>query len=324
MQGPARLPTVKQLQYFVALESEEHFAHAAEACHVSPSAFSVAIQELESMLGVQLVDRARRQVTITTAGREVAEQARLVLRDLGQLTDIATARQQPLTGRLNLGVIPTIAPFLLPRSVPRLRKAYPHLRIYYREAQTDELLEQLAHGELDLALLATPYPMRNMTVMNLFRDRFLLACHENTQLVEPRHFAVNRVTAESILLLEDGHCLRDHALAACELKDLDSVSRFSASSLFTLLEMVDSDLGITFLPEMAVGSALLAQTRIKTYPMKGEPARDVALVWRRSTARQTEFRELGETLVKALPARMRNGQKSGKSTKRRASATPRQ
>jgi LysR family hydrogen peroxide-inducible transcriptional activator len=293
----ARRPTFKQLSYFLALEAQEHFGRAAEACSVSPSAFSVAIQELENQLGVQLIDRSRRQIAITRLGREVAAQARLVLRDLDQLTDLADANHKPLSGRLTLGVIPTIAPFLLPRWLPELKRAYPALKLYFREGQTQLLLEQLASGELDLVLLALPYATRQLQVMPLFEDRFLLACHADTTLVDPQNFSLNRVTAESVLLLEDGHCLRDHALAACGVQDLESINRFSASSLFTLLGMVDEDLGITFLPEMAIDSALLSQTSIKTYPMKREARREIALVWRKASARSDEFTELGQHLI---------------------------
>lgn len=300
MRPAARPPTLKQLRYFVALVEHEHFARAAEACNVSPSAFSVAIQELEQQLGVQLVDRSRRQVTITQHGRDVAEQAQLILRDLEQLTQMASARQERLSGRLNLGVIPTIAPFVLPAWLPELKTDYPNLRLFFREVRTDPLLAELASGDLDLGLLALPYSTRNLTTMKLFRDPFLLACREDTELVDPQRFSLNRITAESVLLLEEGHCLREHALQACKIENLESVNRFAATSLLTLLAMVDEDLGITFLPEMAVGSSLLTETRIETYPLKRRAHREIAMVWRKSTARADEFQELGEHLCAAM------------------------
>jgi LysR family hydrogen peroxide-inducible transcriptional activator len=278
----------------------EHFARAAEACNVSPSAFSVAIQELEQQLGVQLVDRSRRQVTITQHGRDVAEQADLILRDLEQLTRMASARQQRLSGRLNLGVIPTVAPFVLPAWLPQLKNDYPDLKLFFREVRTDPLLAELASGDLDLGLLALPYSTRNLTTMKLFRDPFLLACREDTALIDPERFSLNRITAESVLLLEEGHCLREHALQACRIDDLEAVNRFAATSLLTLLAMVDEDLGITFLPEMAVGSSLLAETRIETYPLKRRAHREIAMVWRKSTSRADEFEELGRHLCDAI------------------------
>lgn len=293
---PAKLPSVRQLRYFVALDETGHFGRAAESCHVSQSAFSVAIRDLENLLGVSLVDRSNRSVTITPTGRDVADQARLCLRDLGQLADLAARRQGPLTGPLTLGVIPTIAPFLLPKCLGKLRRQFPALRLYIREAQTSELVAGLESGELDLALLALPYPLPRLAQMSLFKDRFVLACRQNTELVDPQHFTVNRVTAGSVLLLEDGHCLRDQAMAACRVKKLEAVNNFAASSLLTLLAMVEDDLGVTLLPEMAVGSALLRQTKIRTWPLKQGGHREIALVWRPNSARDEEFRQLGEKI----------------------------
>ena len=291
-----RLPTVRQLRYFVALERCGHFGRAAAECFVSQSAFSVAIQELETTLGVRLVDRTNRQVTVTPLGHQVADQARLCLRDLEQLADLAAEGRKPLSGRLTLGVIPTIAPFLLPQIMPRVREAFPELRLYIREDRTEALKAQLASGELDLVLLALPWPLGNLRSMPLFTDRFMLACRRDTRLIDPQNFSVNRVTAESILLLEDGHCLRDHAIEACELRATDAVNRFAATSLFTLLEMVDQDLGVTYLPEMAADSALLRQTQIETWPLEKTATREIALAWRSGTGREEEFSALGELI----------------------------
>ena len=290
------LPTVKQLRYFVALEELGHFGKAAETCFVSQSAFSVAIKELESLLGVQLVDRTNRSVTITPIGREIAVQARLVLRDLENLVELAEIGNEPLSGKLRLGVIPTIAPFLLPRIIPKLRKIYPRLQLYLREDITQRLHEQLLTGELDLLLIAMPYELRNIETMPLFHDPFLLAYHEGTRLVDPEHYSFNRLNAESILLLEDGHCLRDHALSACRIRSLEKVSRFAASSLLTLIEMVDEDLGITFLPAMGKGSPLLKGTKIRLHPLGEKSYREIALVWRKGSGRVEEFRELGQLI----------------------------
>ena len=288
------LPTVKQLRYFVALEEHEHFGKAAAACFVSQSAFSVAIRELESLLGVQLVDRTNRKVTVTQLGRDVATQARLCIRDLEGLVEIARGSRDVLAGPLRLGVIPTIAPFLLPKVMPALRETYPQLQLLLREEQTRAIYEQLMDGELDLILLALPYEMRNVQVMRLFKDRFRLACRAGTELVDPANYRFNRLNAESVLLLEDGHCLRDHAISACRIRNFEKVSRFSASSLLTLVEMVDADLGITYLPEMAEGSSILVGTRVETHPMRDDAYRHVGLAWRRGSGREREFRLLGE------------------------------
>jgi len=290
------LPTVRQLRYFVALAEHRHFRRAAETCFVSQSAFSVAIQELESLLGVRLVDRTNRRVTVTRTGQQVAVQARRCLRELEDLVEVARADSEPLAGSLHLGVIPTIAPFLLPRVLPRLRRACPKLKLYLHEDTTLRIHEGLMEGRLDLMLLAFPYRLRGVETLPLFRDPFRLACREGTRIVDPERVRLNRLNAGSVLLLEDGHCLRDQALAACRLRDMDAVSRIEASSLLTLIEMVDADLGVTFLPEMAECSALLRNTRVRTYPMPGGGHREIGLAWRRGSARAEEFGRLGEML----------------------------
>jgi LysR family hydrogen peroxide-inducible transcriptional activator len=289
-----RSPTIRQLKYFVALTESGHFGRAAEQCFVSQSAFSNAIKELEATLDAQLVDRTNRNVTITATGREVAVQARLVLRDLESLVETARGHEEPLTGELRLGVIPTIAPFILPDALPELRKRYPDLRLLLIEDQTQRIYERLMEGELDILLMALPWEMHGVEELPLFRDAFYLACHENTQHVEPENYRYSRLDSDSVLLLEDGHCLREHALAACKIRNTQKVSRFGASSLLTLIEMVDADLGVTFLPEMARGSSLLRNTRVKLHSMGEHSFRTVGLVWRKGSRRVDEFRLLGE------------------------------
>lgn len=291
-----RFPTVKQLRYFVALEETKHFGAAAKACFVSQSAFSTAIQELESLLDVQLVDRTNRRVTVTSLGEEVATQARLCLRDIESLVEIAGQTREPLTGPLHLGVIPTIAPFLLPGLLPKLRRAWPELKPYLYEDQTERIHEELLDGKLDVLLLALPYDLAGVETMPLFRDHFCLAYREDTELVDPASYRINRLIAESVLLLEDGHCLRDHALDACRIRNTEKVSRFAASSLLTLIEMVDADLGITYLPEIARDSGLLRNTRVKMQPVGQRSYRTIGLAWRKGSGRKEEFTLLGEFL----------------------------
>lgn len=304
--APTRLPSVRQLRFFVTLDRLGHFGRAAAACFVSQSAFSVAIRDLEQLLGVTLVERSNRRVTVTPVGKEVAAQARLCLQDLESLVELARERSRPLSGPLRLGVIPTIAPFLLPRALPQIRRRFPELQLYIREGLTETLLGELRDGSLELVLLALPYPTRDLEVMALFRDRFLLAARKDTQLLDPRHFSMHALPAESVLLLEEGHCLREHALAACRLRYRNTVGPFAASSLHTLLEMVEGDLGITFVPEMAATSGLLRQTHIGTWPLKEASYREIALVWRQGSARGAEFRQLGELFLAA------SGKKAGK------------
>ncbi|MEZ5449884.1 MAG: LysR substrate-binding domain-containing protein [Thiolinea sp.] len=294
------LPTVKQLRYFVALESYEHFGKAAEACFVSQSAFSTAIRELESTLEVQLVDRTNKNVTVTHAGRQIAAEARRCLRDIEGLVELARSNQQPLTGDLHFGLIPTIAPFLLPCIMPRLREEYPQLKLFLTEDITQRIYEKLMDGELDLIMLALPYSLRNIETLPLFKDHFYLACRQDSKLVNPSHYELEQLEPESILLLEDGHCLRDHTLSACQLSaSVDKISRFSASSVLTLAQMVDADLGISYLPEMVKYSSLLSGTSVQLWPTEENSFRQIGLAWRRGSARAKEFEQLGQTIQNA-------------------------
>ena len=291
-----RLPTLKQLRYFLALCDEQHFGRAAERSFVSQSAFSNAIQELEAALETQLVDRTNRSVTITSIGQEVATQSRLVLRDMESLVDIAQGDSEPLCGELRLGVIPTIAPFVLPIVLPKFRKAFPKLQLYLIEDQTQRIYERLMEGELDVLLLALPWAMQGVEEQVLFRDEFCLAYRQGTKRVDPENYRFNRLDADSVLLLEDGHCLRDHALAACKIRNTQKVSRFGASSLLTLIEMIDADLGISFLPEMARGSTLLRNTRVRLQALSEKSYRNIGLAWRKGSRRVDEFQMLGDFL----------------------------
>ena len=295
------LPSTRQVRYFAALAEHGHFGRAAASCHVSQSAFSVAIKELETLLGVQVVDRTNRKVTVTAAGREVAVLARLCLQDLGALVEAARGASGPLEGPLHLGVIPTIAPFLLPRALPAIRRAYPELKLFLYEELTATLYSDLMDGSIDVALLALPWSLPGAETLELFRDPFRLAARKGTSLVDPERYRFNVLPAGSVLLLREGHCLREHAVEACRIRETEKMSRVSASSLLTLIEMVDADLGITFLPEMAEGSALLARTQVKTYPLKRDNYRTIGLAWRKGTARAEEFAELGRLFSKHRP-----------------------
>ena len=292
-----RVPSTKQLRYFVALAEEQHFGRAAARCFVSQSAFSVAIQELEGLLGANLVDRTNRSVTITALGKEVAVLAKLCLQDLNALVETARGHARPLQGPLQLGVIPTIAPFLLPRVLPKLRKAFPRLQLYLYEDVTQRLYEQLMEGALDLAILALPYALTGVEEMELFPDRFRLAARKGTALVDPANYRFSKLHAGTVLLLRDGHCLREHAIEACKVRDTQKLHPFSASSLLTLIEMVDADLGITFLPEMAEGSALLQRTQVALHPLGDNSYRTIGMIWRRGSPRSEEFRRLGEFMA---------------------------
>ncbi|RKZ46725.1 MAG: hydrogen peroxide-inducible genes activator [Gammaproteobacteria bacterium] len=293
-----KLPTVKQLRYLIELEKHGHFGKAAEACFVSQSAFSVAIRELESTLGTQLFDRTNKSVTITAMGQEIVVQARLVIRDLEALMDMAQVNSEPFSGKLRLGIIPTISPFLLPKILPKLRSHFPQLQLFLQEDTTQRVYERLMSGELDVVLIAFPYELRNVEKMKLFNDQFLLAYKAGSQFIDKQKITIDHLQSESILLLEDGHCLRDHALSACKIRNMNKVSHFAASSLLTLIEMVEADLGITYLPEMAKDSPMLKNTNIKTQAMPKSSRREIGLIWRQGSARGDEFKMLGEFIKK--------------------------
>ena len=292
------LPTIKQLRYLIALEKHAHFGRAAESCFISQSAFSVAIRELESTLGTQLFDRTNKRVFITAMGREIVVQARLVVRDLEALMDMAWISSEPLSGKLRLGVIPTISPFLLPKILPQLRSHFPRLQLFLQEDTTQRVYEKLMSGELDLILIAFPYELRNVEKMTLFTDPFLLAYRKGSQFIKTEKITADNLQSESIMLLGDGHCLRDHALSACKIRNRNKVSHFSASSLLTLIEMVEADLGVTYLPEMAKDSPMLKNTNIKTQAMPKSNHREIGLIWRKGSARGKEFKMLGEFIKK--------------------------
>lgn len=288
------LPTVKQLRYFVALAEEGHFGRAAAISCISQSAFSTAISELETTIGTRLVDRTKRKVTVTAIGQTIATQARLCLRDIEALVEIAQDQREPLGGELRLGVIPTIAPFVLPKVLPKLRRSYPRLRLFLVEDQTERLHTRLLDGRLDVILLALPFDLPGTEVLPLYKDRFYLACRQNTKLVDPDNYQFNYLNSGSVLLLEDGHCLRNHALDACKIRNTEKLSRFAASSLLTLVEMVDADLGITYLPEMAEGSGLIRNTRVRMYPLGDRSYRTIGVAWRKGSSRSKEFQLLGD------------------------------
>lgn len=293
------LPTVKQLRYLVALEKHLHFGRAAESCFVTQSAFSVAIKDIETLLNVTLVDRTNRSVVFTSAGKLVAQQARLAIFDMEGIVDIAKSVQDPLSGVLKMGVIPTIAPFLLPKILPKIRKQFPKLELYLIEEQTKKIHEMLLQGELDILLLALPVDLKNTESISIFNDPFKLAYKKNTTLINPENFSANKNNNESIMLLADGHCLRDHALSACSLSRKGNISKFSANGLYSLIQMVDSDLGVTFIPQMAIDSGLLKNTKVQTKELKDKSYREIGLAWRKASVRKSEFKLLADVIKEA-------------------------
>lgn len=295
------LPTLRQLSYLVAVVDRCHFGQAADACAVTQSTLSAGIRELEEVLGAPLLERTRRQVVPTPLGREMAERARDLLKGAEDMVDAAQASKDPMAGPLRLGVIPTIAPFVLPKALPRLRKAFPKLQLFLREEQTAPLLAKLGDGEIDVALLALPYDTgREIETMDLADDPFSV-------VYPPGHPVPGRVVKpgdiefENLLLLEDGHCLRDQALAACHLEGARRNQAFQGTSLPTLVQMVANGLGITLLPQMALDAGMLRGLGLDVRPLVGRPnSRRIGLAWRRTSARKQTFRTLGTALKAEL------------------------
>ncbi|MGZ8287374.1 MAG: LysR substrate-binding domain-containing protein [Allosphingosinicella sp.] len=290
------LPTLKQLQYLVTLQDTGHFGKAAESCFVTQSTLSASLRELESLIGVTLVERNRRVVGFTPLGTRIADKARRVLREAEELIDMARAAGQPLTGDLRMGVIPTIAPFLLPTMLPRLRGEWPKLKLYLREETSQAACEALHRGQLDCVLLALPYACGEVASVALFDDPLFVAFPRGEA---PAGAAVEAEVIDEtrLLLLEDGHCLKDHALSACNRPDLRAHAAMMGTSLHTLVQMVDNGLGVTFIPSMAIEAGILEGTRIDAKPLRSDHGyRQIALIWRRSSPRESEFQLLAAAL----------------------------
>ena len=292
------LPTIKQLQYLVALRDYGHFGKAAESCFVTQSTLSASLRELETLVGVTLVERTRRVVRFTPLGIKIAEKARRVLREAEELADMARAEGLPLTGELRMGVIPTIAPFLLPAILPQLRGRWPELKLFLREETSQAACDALHRGQLDCVLLATPYACGDVEMMELFEDELLLAFPPGEN--PPPSIATHAIDEHRLLLLEDGHCLKDHALAACNRPQLRAEARMLGTSLHTLVQMVDNGLGLTLIPQMAVSAGILDGTGIVTRHLDADQSsRRIALAWRKGSPRAEEFTMLGEALIEA-------------------------
>ncbi|TVV73473.1 hydrogen peroxide-inducible genes activator [Sphingomonas solaris] len=298
------LPTLKQLQYLVALRDHGHFGRAADACFVTQSTLSAGLRELESLIGIVLVERTRRVVRFTPLGLRMAEKAQRVLREAEELTDMARSAGKPLSGELRMSVIPTIAPFLLPRMLRRLRAEWPELKLYLREETSGIACDALHRGHVDCVLLALPYHCGEVEVAELFDDRLWVAFPASKGPPPPATVSADSIDETQLLLLEDGHCLKDHALAACNRPELRAEATMLGTSVHTLVQMVDNGLGVTLLPEMAIDAGILDNTDVVARPLDADhPARRVALAWRKGSPRDREFALLAEALRGAYQPR---------------------
>lgn len=291
------LPSLKQLHYLVALSEQLNFTRAAESCFVTQSTLSAGLKELEATLGAQLVERDRQTVLMTPVGQEISRRARDLLAAAQDLTDFAAGAQEPMTGSLRLGIIPTIAPFILPQSLKQLRERYPALRLALREDLTANLITRLEEGLLDFALIALPYETANLLVEPLFDDPLWLVGRTGDPEVRPEIFTPAHLLNDRLLLLEEGHCLRDHTLYACGNKTRHASVKMEATSLLTLVQMIESGLGIGLVPEMAVNSGLTDSPGLMARPMsKPSPSRTIALVARSSSSRLKEMKALADVI----------------------------
>jgi LysR family transcriptional regulator, hydrogen peroxide-inducible genes activator len=285
--------SLRQLRYFDALARSLHFGRAAEQCAVTQPALSMQIQELERELGAVLIERTRAGTKLTREGEEIAQRVSLILAAVRDLTDYARHSARALTGPLRLGVIPTIAPYVLPKLLPKLRTAYPELDLHLREAQTQYVLADLVGGRLDAVLLSLPIDEPELETLELFDDAFVLAMPAGRPVPEKGVATPKLFENERLLLLEEGHCLRDQALAFCSLKQVQNLNTFGTTSLSTLVQMVANGFGVTLLPEMSLETeANRGDIRLLPFA-EPKPSRKIGLAWRQSSPRKQDFTELG-------------------------------
>ncbi|KGM07891.1 Hydrogen peroxide-inducible activator [Methylophaga thiooxydans] len=298
-----RLPTLRQLQYLTSVVEEKHFGHAAEKCFVTQSTLSAGIQDLEQLLEVSLLERTNRKVLPTPIGEEIASRAQQILSLSEDLVDLAQSEKNPLSGRIQIGVIPTISPFLLPKVLPSVRKQLPNLEIVLIEDQSERLLDRLEAGSIDVAVLAFPFNTRGLTHRVFAKEPFWIAMPKNHNLAKAKKLKAADLPTNELLLLAEGHCMREHALSACQLPASAQRKSVQATSLYTLIEMVASGLGITLIPDMAINSDMVSHSDISLVPLENnnnQAVREIGLVWRPSFRRTATLEQLAKTFSDAL------------------------
>ena len=292
---------LRDLKYLLALADHRHFGRAAEACFVSQPTLSTQIRKLEDELGVPLVERAPRKVMLTPAGREAAERARRIVAEVEQMKEAARRSQDPEAGTVRLGMFPTLGPYLLPHVVPRIRARFPHLELLLVEEKSDVLLSRLREGKLDAGLLALPVADDQLHTEFLFEEPFVLAVPESHPLAQRGSLTLAELSHQQLLLLEDGHCLREQALDVCRLSGANEKSEFRATSLETLRQMVAADVGITLLPTLAVTPPVARSPNIHLLGFSdSHPSRRIAMVWRKSSA-MSGFLQVFAQVFRELP-----------------------
>ncbi len=290
------LPSIKQLQYLIAVHQHQHFGRAAQACFIGQSTLSSAIQNLEETLGCQLIERENRSLMFTAIGEEVVERARKIIDDTISVKELTKSFKSPLQGKLTLGVIPTIASFIAADIYQLCLSEFPSLELVLIEDTSDALLDKLEKGQIDVALLALPYNTQKFHTHVLSQDPFNIVMHQDYQGARDlKDF--NLLPKASVFLLEREHCLTDHALSACHLNETGCINPFEAASLHTLLSMVERKLGVTFLPQMALNAGILQHKDMIAVPAQEDAYRDIGILWRKTSGRIRDFRILCEKLT---------------------------
>jgi len=295
--------SLRQLRYLESLAETRHFGHAAQACAVSQPALSMQIKELEDELRLSLVERRKSGIELTEKGLEVARRARTILASVRDLVDYAKGQEGVLAGVLKLGAIPSIAPYLLPAALPALQRRFPALSLQLRETVTETLVHELVSGDLDVILIALPIDVPELETHHLFDDAFILATRATAENERTPAATPDMLADQRLLLLEEGHCLRDQALSYCHMMTREARESFGASSLATIVQMVANGYGITLLPEMAISSEIHRGGDIRLLRFAApEPKREIGLAWRKTSPRKAEFVQFGELLRDVLPA----------------------
>jgi LysR family hydrogen peroxide-inducible transcriptional activator len=294
-----RLPTLKQLQHLVTLFDYQHFGKAADACFISQSTMSASIVQLEDTLGIQLLERDHKTFIFTPLGESIVQKSRALIENSQELMDYVKNEGKPMHGALRLGCIPTIAPFIMSALVSVCHKTYPELKLLIREDTSDNLLHSLEIGEIDVIILALPYPTKNLQTHTLCEDPFKLVL-PITWVDKIEEKEVDSWPDECIFLLEKEHCLTGHALQACALKNNKKINPFFASSLHTIVQMVIAELGVTIFPQLAIKSGILAGSNLMTLALPPTAYREIGMAWRTTSYKQDSYRLLADLVQKVI------------------------
>lgn len=294
-------PTLRQLSFLIALHEHQSFSRAADACYVTQSTMSAGLKELETILAATLIERTKRTLRFTALGEKIVSQAHKILRLSDMMVETCQRASKAFSAPIKFGIIPTIAPYLLPNMMSTLKSKIPEAQLYIREDQSKNIVEKLLSADLDLILLALPYPMDHVITHTVGAENFVAAVPKGHPFASLKSIAPERFAQESILMLEEGHCLRDHTLSVCQHIDTNRTKEFQGTSLNTLVHMVDSGLGITMIPEMALGAGILNGTDITAVPLESDMVgREIALAWREGSAREDEFNQLAEVISSVI------------------------